>query len=1164
MTDEDGRVTSLHLNGNNLSGTLPFELGELARLESLDLGENALEGPLPYTYVRLNLLSLRLDDTGLCAPSTTQMGAWLRGIPDTSQISYCRSPDRKALIALYNATDGPNWRMQANWLTDAPLGDWHGVTTDRNGRVIAYVSKPGFVCNNLTGPIPPEIGDLDMLQYLDLNCGYLNGKIPPELGKLKNLRYLSLGGNELSGPIPAELGNLTNLEVFYLYYNRTLSGSIPPELGSLAQLDTLVLAGNDLSGQIPPELGNLSNLTELSIWENNLSGPIPPELGNLKNLKKLGLSDNELTGQIPPELGDLVKLDAMFLGSNHLTGQIPPEVSNIDVLRILSLEDNLLTGNVPAQFSKLDALERLYVGTNRLTGSFPLAIGGMDKLMILELASNEFSGEIPAWLGDISTLRFVHLDHNRFSGPLPAELSKLTILYQLHLHENDLSGPIPLEFSQLEDLHEFWFDATQLCVPADLEFQRWLQGIENARITDPCDNQDPAALAVFYEATNGTQWTNNQGWLSDIPIAQWHGVTTNEKGRVTKLNLDDNNLTGRIPPELVALNELTDLSLSGNMLSRWIPSDLGGLVHLERLDLSNNHLTRRIPPEMGKLVHLKELDLSNNTLMRGPLSTDLRHMVRLRLLKLDGTRLCSPLTGRSLREFNRWIGNIQDASVTPCMSSSMLRAYLTQAIQSLNNPVPLVAGESSTLRVFYPVADQEMVTRPPVRATFYHGGVPVYSIDVQGRPPTESPVSLVYSLSEVTAQAEVPDWVVAPGLEWVVETDPDGILEPGPGIGVRLPESGRQAVEVTDVPTLDLTIVPFLWNENPDRTILSATEHLTAEDDLFWQTRDLLPVQDFNLSVREFVWTSVDPVDDNIAQIARETEAIRTLDGGHGHYLGILRDFVGAIATKGGRVVVAPLHGETIAHELGHNMSLGHAPCGSVVSDIDPRYPYDRGAIGVWGTDLYDVYRIWRNRVIDRVVPPNSPDIMGYCRTKTWISDYHFRKAIEYRLTEEVIDQSTAGASTRSLLLWGGINENGVPVLEPAFAVDAEPSGPREPGPYHITGLDADERVLFSINFTMDSMADSEGGAFSFVLPVHPTWKDSLYRIELSGPEGVATVGRDGENAVAMLKDRFSGQVRGFLRDLPVDAGELSARRALPESGLDVVISRGVPAPEEW
>ena len=44
--------------------------------------------------------------------------------------------DRKALVALYNATDGENWNGSANWLSDAPLGEWTGVDTDDDGRVI--------------------------------------------------------------------------------------------------------------------------------------------------------------------------------------------------------------------------------------------------------------------------------------------------------------------------------------------------------------------------------------------------------------------------------------------------------------------------------------------------------------------------------------------------------------------------------------------------------------------------------------------------------------------------------------------------------------------------------------------------------------------------------------------------------------------------------------------------------------------------------------------------------------------------------------------------------------------------------------------------------------------------------------------------------------------
>ena len=44
--------------------------------------------------------------------------------------------DRAALIALYEATDGPNWVNSENWLTDAPLGKWFGVRTDASGRVV--------------------------------------------------------------------------------------------------------------------------------------------------------------------------------------------------------------------------------------------------------------------------------------------------------------------------------------------------------------------------------------------------------------------------------------------------------------------------------------------------------------------------------------------------------------------------------------------------------------------------------------------------------------------------------------------------------------------------------------------------------------------------------------------------------------------------------------------------------------------------------------------------------------------------------------------------------------------------------------------------------------------------------------------------------------------
>ena len=98
------------------------------------------------------------------------------------------SPDRAVLVALYNAMDGPNWVDAENWLTDMPLGDWYGVDTDDNGRVVSldlrgrWDSEAGLpIPHRLSGSIPPEVGSLANLANLDLGLNNLTGPIPPEL-----------------------------------------------------------------------------------------------------------------------------------------------------------------------------------------------------------------------------------------------------------------------------------------------------------------------------------------------------------------------------------------------------------------------------------------------------------------------------------------------------------------------------------------------------------------------------------------------------------------------------------------------------------------------------------------------------------------------------------------------------------------------------------------------------------------------------------------------------------------------------------------------------------------------------------------------------------------------------------------------------------------------
>ena len=248
--------------------------------------------------------------------------------------------DRAALEAFYHALDGP-WRGTENWASEAPLGEWDGVTTDESGRVTEVdlsVDEPDTFAAfpRLRGPIPPELGNLTMLRKLDLGANRLRASIPAELAKLTKLEKLILGGersgsSELEGPVPAWLGDLTQLKVLHLGGN-DLSGPIPAELGDLTQLEVLHLGGNDLSGPIPAELGDLTQLEVLHLGGNDLSGSVPAELGQLTGLRSLRLYGNRLDGSIPASLGNLVNLEV--LGVNDLSGAPRPG----DAARLANLE----------------------------------------------------------------------------------------------------------------------------------------------------------------------------------------------------------------------------------------------------------------------------------------------------------------------------------------------------------------------------------------------------------------------------------------------------------------------------------------------------------------------------------------------------------------------------------------------------------------------------------------------------------------------------------------------------------------------------------------------------------------------------------------------------------------------------------------------------------
>ena len=730
---------------------------------------------------------------------------------------------------------------------------------------------------------------------------------------------------------------------------------------------------------------------------------------------------------------------------------------------------------------------------NRLTGQLPPELGELSRLRSLILSRNELAGTIPSELGDLPDLRQLNLRDNGIAGEIPPALGHIAYLDQLDLRGNQLEGAIPAALGSLASLRRLYLSGNNL--------------------------------------------------TGEIP------PTLGNLASLQSLFLSNNDLAGEIPSALGDLTRLEQLYVGNNGITGEIPAAFGNLASLRQLLLFGNALAGPVPPELGRLTQLRLLSLRDNPGLSGALPSAVTSLSSIRELLLQGTGLCTPLEPT----FRNWLDRIWKYRVSPCGGAG-LPVYLTQAVQSAEFPVPLVAGDSALLRVFPTAPEGAVVDFPPVRARFYLDGVEAHSVDIPAQA-NPVPTEVDESSLAMSANAVIPSRVVQPGLEMVVQVDPDGTLDPALGLTQRIPESGRRAIDVRAMPTFELTLIPFLREGSQDRSIVAFVRDLTPDHEFLWMTRTLLPVGDFVLNVHEPVTASTN----NQGALLSLTNAIRVMEGASGYYMGTMTGSDGGgLAQIGGRSSFAHMREDIVAHELGHNLRLEHAPCSAV--DPDPWFPHPDGSIGVWGYDFRDG---------GTLIPPDRPDVMSYCHPG-WISDYYFGNAMRHRLrverAEAAAAQRVVTTGRRTLLLWGGVDERGVPYLEPAFVLDAPPALPLAAGPYEIRGATAAGEPLFSLTFAMPEVAHGDGrSSFAFALPVQSGWAGALASIWLSGPGGSVTLDDETERLAAIVRDSGTGRVRAILRDAsPAELARGVADALSLEPGLEVLVSRGIPDPAEW
>ena len=306
---------------------------------------------------------------------------------------------------------------------------------------------------------------------------------------------------------------------------------------------------------------------------------------------------------------------------------------------------------------------------------------------------------------------------------------------------------------------------------------------------------------------------------------------------------------------------------------------------------------------------------------------------------------------------------------------------------------------------------------------------------------------------------------------------------------------------------MQLALVPVITSAEPDTSVLRWVRDISADTPQLGLLRHAFPFAEFSVSPREPFYTSQN-LATTVGQVALfgELEAVRASEDGTGYYYGVVARLGGGVGGRGQRpgwVSIGIASPGTLAHEVGHNLSLRHAPCGGPAG-VDPDFPYPDGSIGVWGYDF---------RSGSMLPPGRSKDIMTYCRTLPWLSDYYFQQVIDHRAALAAgVGNAGLGASnlpSDMLVLWGGMVDEEL-WIEPVFSMKAAARLPDAQGPYRIRGTDSDGQPLFSLDFTPTD--DGHGGRhFFFTIPIEADWEASLDRITLTGPEGVAYLDQNDE-----------------------------------------------------
>ncbi|CAJ2671372.1 unnamed protein product [Trifolium pratense] len=235
-------------------------------------------------------------------------------------------------------------------------------------------------------------------------------------------------------------------------------------------------------------------------------------------------------------------------------GHIPPSIGDLPFLERFEFQNfPKIIGPIPSTFAKLKNLKYLTITKTNVYGPIPSFLSQLKNLETVDLSSNKLTGQIPSSLSQLPNIKLLHLGDNKLIGPIPDSFGSFKKPSpEIYLYSNKLSGPIPTSFGQLD--------------PERLDLSR------NRLVGD---------ASILFGSKKRLVYLSRNLLSFDFSKVNF------PKKSLAILNLNHNNIYGKIPAVITKVEDFREFNVSYNFLCGQIPQ--GGYLHTRFDVFSFNH-----------------------------------------------------------------------------------------------------------------------------------------------------------------------------------------------------------------------------------------------------------------------------------------------------------------------------------------------------------------------------------------------------------------------------------------------------------------------------------------------------------------------------------------------------------------------------------------------